>query len=1369
MGPTITGTFNGLIEGATISNFLGSGLNATISYTANADGGSVGNDVVLTVTSGTPTLSINDVSVTEGNSGTTTLTFTVTLTAATSTGFTVGYSTQDGTATVADQDYVPVSANLRIGAFDASRGGDFSLASGSNAAAMKAAILSSFPGATITGTSTLTSAFLKTVDVVWLNSVATNFSATSPLSAAEQAALQNFVTNGGGAIIFGEHTFFNDTSLLAPFGLSTDSALSDVQPGTVTSPAHPLMSGPFGNVTTISGNYPGNLTTLGGATSLATWNSSGLPAVAVLASGAGEVVVMTDVNLYADRLNQPGNQNRQLLLNALEFARPEHQLTFNGTAGEMHTISITVNGDTQIESNETLSVLLGSITGSSEVTILDGTGVGTILTDDVPTPPVINSNGGGATASLNIPENTTAVTTVTASDPGDTLTYSITGGADKNLFTINPTSGVLSFVTAPDFENPLDAGPDNNYVVIVTVTDGTSLTDSQTIDVTVTNVAVEPTLSIDDVMVNEGPTGQTATMTFTVTLSAATASGFTVSFMTQDGTAMVADNDYLPIPASDHLRVGSFNAARGGSFSLANGGSSAAMRAAIQANFSGATFASTSTLTSAFLKDVDVLWLNSVSSNTTSTAALSAAEQAALTEFVQRGGGVLIFGENGAFDDESLLDPFGVASTGILDSLQTGTITNTTHAVTNGPFGAVHTLGGNYPGNLTTLGSATSLGTWNSSGQSNLAVVNRDTVSPGSGLVVLFADVNLYADQLNVADNSKLLLNALAAAQPSNVLTFAGTAGETHSIYIRVTGDFQVEGNETFSVLLGSVVGTSDVSVADGTGTGTIVNDEVAPAPPVVNDQTLANLNENSSNGTVVGTVVASDPGDVLTYSILSGNTGGAFAINSSTGQITVANSAAVDFETNPTFSLTVQVKDQTNLTDTAIVTVNLNNLQGTLSIDDISQFEGDSGTSNMTFHVTLTGATGIGFQVPFQTADGTATAADNDYVPRVSNNSLVIGAFNGTRGGDFSLSDGSSAAQMKAAILANFPGATIVGTNTLDAAFLATVNVVWLNSVATNTKAVSPLTVAEQTALVNFVNSGHGAILFGEHNAFDDSTLLSPFGLSTDSSLNDIVTGTITNLTHPVTHGPFGDVHTLNANYVGNLTGLGSATSLGTWDNSGLSAVAALTSGAGNVVVLTDVNLYADRLAFADNQKLLLNAVAFAKPTGNLQFAGMDGEIQTISVTINRDVLSEPDENFSVLLTNIVGSNDVTILDGTGTGTIQDDDGVGTLHVSDALVSERSGRASNAVFRVQLSSPSSSPVTVSYSTTITGGRLAAIGSGPMATAGRDYTPRSGTIRFAPGQMSQTISVPILDDSLSEPDEFFFVQLNNASGAVLQV
>lgn len=119
-------------------------------------------------------------------------------------------------------------------------------------------------------------------------------------------------------------------------------------------------------------------------------------------------------------------------------------------------------------------------------------------------PPTITSNGGGAAAAINVSENTTAVTTVTANDtdlPAQTLTYSISGGADQTLFNIDSGSGVLTFVSAPDFETPTDANTDNIYHVTVQVSDGQGGTDSQNISVTVTPVNEAPVNTVPGLQV----------------------------------------------------------------------------------------------------------------------------------------------------------------------------------------------------------------------------------------------------------------------------------------------------------------------------------------------------------------------------------------------------------------------------------------------------------------------------------------------------------------------------------------------------------------------------------------------------------------------------------------------------------------------------------------------------------------------------------------------------------------------------------------------------------------------------------------------------------------------------------------------------
>ncbi|EKS39948.1 DUF5801 repeats-in-toxin domain-containing protein [Afipia clevelandensis] len=112
--------------------------------------------------------------------------------------------------------------------------------------------------------------------------------------------------------------------------------------------------------------------------------------------------------------------------------------------------------------------------------------------------PIIDSHSGVDLVSLSVAENTTAVTTVHASDiDSPTITYTIDGGADAALFTVNSSTGALSFINAPDFENPIDAGHDNHYNVTVKASDG-ALSDTQAFDIAVTNVAETPHLTAND-------------------------------------------------------------------------------------------------------------------------------------------------------------------------------------------------------------------------------------------------------------------------------------------------------------------------------------------------------------------------------------------------------------------------------------------------------------------------------------------------------------------------------------------------------------------------------------------------------------------------------------------------------------------------------------------------------------------------------------------------------------------------------------------------------------------------------------------------------------------------------------------------------
>lgn len=84
-------------------------------------------------------------------------------------------------------------------------------------------------------------------------------------------------------------------------------------------------------------------------------------------------------------------------------------------------------------------------------------------------------------------------------------------------------------------------------------------------------------------------------------------------------------------------------------------------------------------------------------------------------------------------------------------------------------------------------------------------------------------------------------------------------------------------------------------------------------------------LDENSANGTLVGTISTDYTGDGrISYSITAGNEDGVFEVNASTGEVTVADASLLDFATKPTYVLTVAVTDGIT-TESATITITLN------------------------------------------------------------------------------------------------------------------------------------------------------------------------------------------------------------------------------------------------------------------------------------------------------------------------------------------------------------------------------------------------------------------------------------------------------------
>jgi Calx-beta domain len=162
-----------------------------------------------------------------------------------------------------------------------------------------------------------------------------------------------------------------------------------------------------------------------------------------------------------------------------------------------------------------------------------------------------------------------------------------------------------------------------------------------------------------------------------------------------------------------------------------------------------------------------------------------------------------------------------------------------------------------------------------------------------------------------------------------------------------------------------------------------------------------------------------------------------------------------------------------------------------------------------------------------------------------------------------------------------------------------------------------------------------------------------------------------------------------------------------------------------------------------------------YAANNGTVTFA--PGETaKTVTVQVNGDTTIEPNETFNVGLTNATGN--ATIADATGVGTIVSDDQpviVPPARISIDDVAMAEGNAGETAFRftVALDTAQSAPVTVDFST-----------ANGTATAPSDYVAKSGTVTFAPGETTTTVTVQVNGDTRKESNEAFSVNLSNVAG-----
>ena len=584
--------------------------------------------------------------------------------------------------------------------------------------------------------------------------------------------------------------------------------------------------------------------------------------------------------------------------------------TLSGLTNGMLTIkrgqnsaSFTISGDQDADAmNDEVILTLSTHDGG---VILGSPATVSIVDDEEPnTPPVIT-----ATSTITVRENKTAVANLEATDSdNDPITrWSITGGADSTIFNLT-NGGELSFNAAPDYENPIDSGADNSYMVEVTASDGTDHSTPKTITVNVTDVDEPPGAPTDlSVSTNEDNPTTALDVRWTApdTTGIPDTTGYDVQYRAGDSGAWI-DHDFnsvgtttmttVPDLASNttyQLQVRAENDEGEGQWATDSG---TTKKAQLTVAFSSATYTvgegdtATTTVTVTPPADRDVTVTVEITDGTGAT--LSGLTNEML--IIKRGQNSASFTISGDQDEDAINDEVILA--------------------------------------LTTDDSSVTL---DSPSTSTVTII--DDEEPNTPPVITATST------ITVRENKTAVANLEATDSDNDPITEWSITGGAESTLFDLTngGDLSFNAAPDYENPIDSGADNSymvEVTASDGTDHSTpktitvIVTNVNEPPTFPQSIPTIRTVAENSPGGTLVGGLfTADDPEDDVLVHELSGTGRQNFAVDSN-GQITVASSAVLDFETLSTYTMELSVSDakdadgnaDSEVDDTITITINL-------------------------------------------------------------------------------------------------------------------------------------------------------------------------------------------------------------------------------------------------------------------------------------------------------------------------------------------------------------------------------------------------------------------------------------------------------------
>ncbi|TWT49574.1 Calx-beta domain protein [Rubripirellula amarantea] len=651
----------------------------------------------------------------------------------------------------------------------------------------------------------------------------------------------------------------------------------------------------------------------------------------------------------------------------------------------------------------------------------------------------------------------------------------------------------------------------------------------------------------------------------------------------------------------------------------------------------------------------------------------------------------------------------------------------------------------------------------------------------------------------------------LGGSFPSGTVTFA--AGETtQTITIDVTGDTTIEPDEGFLVRLSN--SSSNTTLITDAAFGTILNDDMVLVPSLAISADNASQDEGNSESTsftftvtrsvltdgitTVDYTVSGDGSDPTDEADFAGNEFPSgtitFADGETTQSITIDIAGDTAIEMNERFAVTLSNPSGDAEIITASVSATILNDDdppgATLSIasDADIQSEGNSGTTPFSFTVTrgsvTTGTTTVDYAV---TGNGSDPASAEDFVGGVLPSGTVMFADGETTqtitinvAGDLELEvDESFVVTLSNAsgdaLITTDSAATIIGNDDINLA-IATDN-------ADQNEGNSGITDFTFTVTRSGSITGVTTVAYGVDLAGTD--VVSSDDFADNAIPNGIVTFAAGESTKTITIGIVGDttfepdeefVVRLNSPSDNASITTDTASAVVRNDDEAATVTLAIAADSDNQdegnegvtpftftvtrglstagVTTVDYVVAGSGITPADADDFEGGVL----PSGTITFAA--GETtQTITVNVTGDTTIEPDETFTVTLTNPPSDTDLTTSEATSRIRNDDVDAGLTLAIAGDNADQDEGDVDSTAFTfiVTLSTPSTGTTTVDYAVT---------GSGSNPADSNDFADTilpSGTVTFADGETTQTITVNVTGDTSIEMDEVFTLTLSNPS------